>query len=108
MAEEKLSDLEWMKMKPAELEEIIVKLAKEGNSSSKIGLVLRDKHAIPKAKLIGRKIAQIAKEKNIKIKTEKEFMEEKIKTLEAHILKHKKDNSSKRSLTKKLWAVKKL
>jgi len=31
----------WVKYKPKEIEEIVVKLDKEGNSSAKIGILLR-------------------------------------------------------------------
>jgi small subunit ribosomal protein S15 len=99
---------EWIKMKPAELEKIIVDLAKEGNEPAKIGLILRDKYAIPKAKLIGKKITKILVENNIKVKSEKEVVQSKIKKLESHIAKNHSDHPAKRSVTKKLWIVKKL
>lgn len=105
MAENK-SD--WMKVKPAELEKLIVGLHKEGNSPAKIGLILRDKHGIPKSKLIGKKVVQVLKENKISHITEKQNMQNKIAALEAHISVNKHDYTSKRSLSKSLWSVKKL
>ena len=68
----------WIKMKPKEVEELVVKLAREGNSPAKIGLILRDKHGIPKVKLLGRKVEKILKSTNVKYITEKVEIEKKI------------------------------
>lgn len=103
---EKKSD--WVKIKPAELEKIILDLHKEGNSPSKIGLVLRDKHGVPKARLLGKKVTQILAENKVKFTTEKEIAANKIQNVEKHISAHKHDYTAKRSLTKRLWAIKKL
>ena len=109
MAEEQTqSKPDWVKMKPAELEKLVIELGKQGETPAKIGIILRDKHGIPKAKLIGKRISQILNENNIKFTTEKDMMKKKIKVIEAHALKHKHDTRAKRSLTKKLWAIKKL
>ena len=107
-AEVKSAKPDWVKMKPAELEKIVVQLGKQGNNPAKIGIILRDKHGIPKAKLLGKRISQILIENNVKFKTEKEAMEAKIKNLESHIATRKHDKGAKRSLTKSLWAIKKL
>jgi len=99
---------EWVKMKPAELEKLVIELGKKGETPAKIGNILRDKHGIPKAKLVGKKISIILKENKITYTTERDAMEAKIKKVEAHALKNKHDKGAKRSLTKKLWAIKKL
>lgn len=98
----------WIKMKPAELEKIVLDLAKQGNSPAKIGLILRDQHGVPKAKLIGKRISEILIENKIAIKPEKDSLNEKIEVLNKHIVKHKHDYSAARSHTKKLWALQKL
>jgi small subunit ribosomal protein S15 len=107
MTEPKISKednkLSWIKTKPEELKKIILSLAKENNSPAKIGLILRDKHGIPKAKLLGKKISQILKESGHPYITEKNIIDSKIKKLKAHKENHKHDNSASRSLTKKLW-----
>jgi small subunit ribosomal protein S15 len=99
---------EWVKMKPQELEKLIIELHKEGNSPAKIGLILRDKHGVPKAKLIGKKITKILDEQSLQYPKEKEIFTKQIENLKIHIEKNKHDNSAKKSLTKKLWIVKKL
>ena len=110
MTEEQTSKVkpDWVKMKPAELEALVVQLGKAGETPAAIGNVLRDKHGIPKAKLLGKKISQILTEHKIPFKTEKVQMDEKIKNLESHIKKNKNDKGANRSLTKSLWAIKKL
>jgi small subunit ribosomal protein S15 len=98
----------WVKMKPAELEKIIVELGRKGENPSKIGLILRDTHGVPKAKLLGKKIVQILKENKVQYKTEKETSEIKIGNLKSHITKNKHDYSASRSLAKELWALHKI
>lgn len=102
-AELKTAKPGWVKMKPAELEDIIVELARKGESPAKIGLILRDKHGVPKSKLLGKRIMTILKEKGISCKDEKGFIDEKIEVLNKHISKNKHDYRASRALTKKLW-----
>ncbi|MDO8508961.1 MAG: hypothetical protein Q7S27_04725 [Nanoarchaeota archaeon] len=104
-AEEKEEKSSWIKIKPQELEKIIVDLAKQGNSPAKIGLILRDKHGIPKTRLLGKKVTQILKEANVKYTTEKEIVENKITNLKSHMGKNKYDNTAKKSLAKRLWLL---
>lgn len=108
MAEEKVAKPDWVTMKSAELEKIVVELAKQGETPAKIGLILRDKHGVPKAKLVGKRITQILSENKIKVKSEEEQVLEKIKKLETHMAKSKMDNSAKRSLSKNLWILNKI
>ena len=50
-----------------EIEVLIVKLAKQGMSSSQIGLILRDTYGVPSTKtIVGKKIDLILKEKGVK------------------------------------------
>ena len=54
----------WVTYKPKEVELIIAKLAKEGKSSSLIGMILRDTYGIPDAELLlGKKITEVLVEK---------------------------------------------
>jgi len=56
----------WANTDVASIEKIIVDLRKEGVSTSKIGMVLRDRHGVPDVKLItGKRIGQILKENNM-------------------------------------------
>jgi small subunit ribosomal protein S15 len=50
----------WCKYQPEEVEAFVIKLAKDGNSLSKIGTILRDQYAIPLVKPItGKSISDI-------------------------------------------------
>jgi small subunit ribosomal protein S15 len=93
----------WIKMKPADLKKLVEDLAKQGKSPAQIGLILRDKHGIPKVKLLGKKITQILEESEIKYPTEKQRVDTKITKIKSHIDNHKHDYTAKRALTKKLW-----
>ena len=42
----------WSTIDKAEIEELIVNLAKEGHSTAMIGTILRDCHAVPNARLV--------------------------------------------------------
>lgn len=56
----------WVRYKGKEVELLVIKLAKEGNSCSKIGLLLRDTYGIPSVRILtGKSINEILKEKNI-------------------------------------------
>ncbi len=55
----------WLRYKPKEVELLIFKSAKEGKSSSEIGIILRDTYGIPDVRfLCKKKITDILKEKN--------------------------------------------
>jgi len=104
----KMEKPNWVKLKPAELEKLVVELGKEGKSPAQIGMILRDQHGVPKAKVLGKKVCQILNENKVKFESEKELLEKKIKVLHDHIKKDSHDYSAKRSLTKKLWTLNKL
>jgi len=56
----------WQTMSKKELEMLIVKLAKEGNTSARIGLMLRDSYGIPDARIIlERRIGEVLAEKEL-------------------------------------------
>ncbi|MDO8563458.1 MAG: hypothetical protein Q7R87_00430 [Nanoarchaeota archaeon] len=94
---------DWVKIKPAELSKIILALHKEGNSPAKIGLILRDQHGIPRAKLLGKKITAFLKEENQTIETQVPQIEKSKANLERHIAKNKHDYTALKTLHKKLW-----
>lgn len=51
---------DWIEYSTEEIEELILKLTKEGNSTSKIGVILRDQYGISDVKAVtGMKITQI-------------------------------------------------
>lgn len=56
----------WNNKKPKEIELLIAKLAKDGNTASKIGIILRDSYGLPDVKvLLDKSITQVLKEKEL-------------------------------------------
>lgn len=98
---------DWIKTKPAELEKLILELHKNGNSLAKLGLILRDKHGVPKAKLIGKRIGRVLSSAGEKVETQLDTLNKEKTTLEKHISKNKHDYNALRSLHKKLWDINK-
>lgn len=95
-------------MNQAEMEKMIIDLAGKGNSPSKIGIILRDQHGIPKVKKTGKKLTVILQEAKVTYQTEKQNVTKTIANLEQHIGKHKHDYTAKKAIAKKVWHVKKL
>ncbi len=89
---------DWAKMKPSEVEKIVVELGKNGNSPQKIGLILRDEHGIPKTKLFGKRISQILKANNIEVEDESSTIKKKIAKLEKHFSNNKHDYTVQRAI----------
>jgi|SRR3989344_3851267 len=98
----------WVKLNPKELEELIIEISKEEKNPAKIGIILRDKHTIPKSKLLGIKIKKVLKENKIQLILDNKVVSNKIEKLKKHIGSHKHDHSASRSLTKNLWAIRRL
>ena len=56
----------WVPLNATEIEDLIVKFAKDGMVSAKIGLVLRDQYGVPNVKLAtGKSVTQIMEEKGV-------------------------------------------
>ena len=92
---------EWVKAKPEEVEELVIKLAKEGKRPSEIGVILRDEYGIPDVKAItGKKLVQILKEHNLAPKFPQDLMDlmKKAVGLRKHLEKHRKDIHNRRAL----------
>ena len=91
----------WCKYQPEEVEALVVKLAKEGHNSSKIGIILRDQHSIPLTKPItGKTISQILREAELapSIPEDLEVLLGKAAHLHVHLEKNRKDLHNKRAL----------
>ncbi len=82
---------DWTKIKPAEIEKIIVDLARQGIAPEKIGLILRDQHGIPKAKLLGVRIGKILSKNKLSVDSENKNISVKIEGLKKHSEKNKHD-----------------
>lgn len=92
---------EWIEYSNEEVEELILKLRKEGNSTSVIGIILRDQYGIPDVKLVtGKKITQILKDHG----QEQEYPEDlmnlirKAVNIREHLKENPKDLHTRRGL----------
>lgn len=91
----------WMNYKEKEVELLVVKLAKEGNQTSKIGLVLRDTYGIPDVKAVtGSSISDILEKKKLLPKLPENLTDllKRIIELQKHLELNKKDMVGKRGL----------
>ena len=90
----RLETPEWCQRTPEEVEELVVKLAKEGHQPSIIGLILRDQYGVPLVKSItGKTINQLLKEKDQSLKIPEDLFHliSRAITLRRHIEEAKKD-----------------
>jgi small subunit ribosomal protein S15 len=91
----------WCKYEPEEVEALVIKLAREGNTPSRIGTILRDQHGIPLTKPItGKSITKILAEADMaaSIPEDLEMLLKKASQLSTHLEKNKMDLVNKRSL----------
>ncbi len=91
----------WCKYEPEEVEALVIKLAREGNSASRIGAILRDQHGIPLTKPItGKSITRILAEADMapSVPEDLEMLLKKASGLSTHLEKNKMDLVNKRSL----------
>ena len=91
----------WCKYQPEEVEAFIIKLAKEGNSLSNIGTILRDQYAIPLVKPItGKSISDTLRAAELLPSMPEDLgnLIEKAQKLAVHMDKNKKDLHNKRSM----------
>ncbi|MBL7206381.1 MAG: 30S ribosomal protein S15 [Candidatus Aenigmarchaeota archaeon] len=91
----------WVKYKPTEVNELIVKLAGDGHQSNFIGIILRDRYGIPDVKTIAKKsIVQIMKDKKVYSKLPEDLLNmlKRAVNLDEHLKKNKRDYTSKRGL----------
>jgi len=91
----------WCKYQPEEVETLVIKLAKEGNSTSRIGTILRDQHSIPLVKSItGKTVTKILKEAELAPTMPEDLgsLIKKAENLSIHYEKNKTDLNNKRSL----------
>lgn len=91
----------WVKYKPEEIEEIIVKLAKEGHGSAQIGLALRDQYGIPSVRDYSKvRIARILKKHGVYPKMPEDMLNllGRAVSLRNHLSDNPHDYTSKRGL----------
>jgi small subunit ribosomal protein S15 len=92
---------DWVPLKAAEIEEIVVKLGKEGTSTSEIGRRLRDQYSVPSVKLCtGKKITKILQDNNVEFKLPEDLSNllRKVYNLDAHMRSNPKDLHNQRAM----------
>jgi len=91
----------WCKYQPEEVEAMVVRLAKEGNSPSRIGTILRDQYSIPLVKpIMGKTVTKILKEAQLAPTVPEDLSNllKKAENLSAHYAKNRADLHNKRAL----------
>ncbi len=91
----------WVRYKAKELELLIGKIAKEGKSSSQIGIALRDTYGVPSVKQITEKrLASIMKEKGVSSDVPEDLMAliRKNMFIKKHLELNKHDMTAKRGV----------
>jgi len=91
----------WLRYGSKETEQLVIKLAKAGKTSSEIGIILRDSYGIPSVSVItNKKIMKILEENNLTQKLPFDLLS--LIKKEISIMKHmdanKKDMTAKRGL----------
>ena len=92
---------DWIKQTNEEIEGLIIKYAKEGMTTSQIGIKLRDQHAIPLVKPIinkGIKEVLIENKLNPEIPEDLNNIVMKAVNLQKHLKENRSDNRNTRSL----------
>ena len=92
---------EWVEYSTEEIEEIILKLRKEGKSTSVIGVILRDQYGIPDVKSVtGMKITQILEKHGQTEEYPEDLMNliRKAVNIREHLKENPKDLHTKRGL----------
>lgn len=91
----------WLAYKPAEVEQIILKLGKAGETPSKIGLHLRDQYGIPDVKAaLGKSISMILAENKLLAEIPEDLMSmlKKEVFLRKHLENNRHDEGAKRGM----------
>jgi small subunit ribosomal protein S15 len=91
----------WIEYSPEEVEDLIVKLGKQGYNSTQIGHILRDQYGIGQVRLVcKKKISQILQENNIKTEYPDDLLAllKKVVRMLKHLEKNKSDKSNRTKL----------
>ena len=91
----------WCRYTAEEVEALVVKLAREGNPPSRIGVVLRDQYGIPLVKtVVGKGIAEVLKENDLgpAVPEDLEALLRKAARLRTHLERYRSDKYNRRSV----------
>ena len=97
----KTDNPEWVTLDQKEIEETIVELAKKGESSAEIGIILRDQYGVPSVKLaLGRSISAVLRSNDLspKIPDELSNLMKRAVNLSEHLMKNPRDTHNQRNL----------
>jgi small subunit ribosomal protein S15 len=92
---------EWVPIGAAEIEELVIRFAKEGMVSARIGLVLRDQYGVPNVKLAtGKSVTAIMEEHDVASSLPEDLSNLMRRAIElaTHVKEHKRDVANKRGL----------
>lgn len=94
----------WIEHSGEEVEELVVKLARKGNSKSSIGVILRDSYGIPLTRVVsGKKVSQILEENEVSTSALPETLTNLIRkalNIRKHLEMNKKDLEAKKGLNR--------
>ena len=90
----------WFKYEPEEVDALVLKLSKEGNTPSLIGQILRDRYGVPLvSQVAGRRLEKIIPEESrTKLPEDLENLLRKATSATRHLEKNRKDYPNKRDL----------
>ncbi|MXY61606.1 MAG: 30S ribosomal protein S15 [Cenarchaeum sp. SB0665_bin_23] len=92
---------QWIPYTPKQVEELVVKYARDGLTPSQIGIKLRDQHAIPLVKpIVGKTIGRILEQNELKpdMPEDLDNMVKKAVGLQRHLRENRGDRRNVRSL----------
>jgi small subunit ribosomal protein S15 len=92
---------EWVQQSPEEIKNMVVKLAGEGMTMAKLGLVLRDQYGVPNVKLAtGLSVKEILDEAGVKSDLPEDLANLMRRAVEIsrHVAQNKKDYHNKRGM----------
>lgn len=91
----------WVALNATEVEDLIVKMAKDGFTSAMIGLMLRDQYGVPDVRLLtGKCITEIMKDKGVAAALPEDLssLMRRAIALNVHLRDNKGDHSNRRGL----------
>ncbi len=88
----------WVKFTNEEIEDLVVKLAKKGFQSARVGTILRDQYGIPTTRIKGIRLSKVLKSRSLYPPLPEDMMNlfKKAVMLDAHLKKSKRDSIAKR------------
>jgi small subunit ribosomal protein S15 len=102
---------DWVEYSAHEVEDIIVKLGKEGKGPAEIGMILRDVYGVPSVKILcGKSLTEILQENGIKIEYPEDLLNliKKAVNMREHLQENRSDKHNRTKLIhveSKIWRL---